>query len=319
MSAPLLLVAGLMLGQADAGYLREHTADGGHCLRWPVAAGSAAEVTFVQSTAGDFELGPGLFDAVSRSEQSWADQAAACSSLALAQGSRSTSRLTGYDRAGPNENLVLVRTVDCSRVVPADAPCRRDASCANAYDCWALGAGLLAVTVLTYDATGALLDADVEINGDISYLSLVDSPPCPPENVTKNCVGNDVQAIVTHELGHAVGLDHSSDPASTMYATAPLGETSKRVIDPVSARFLCEVYPPGLASRDCSLPDGGTEAPEGTGGQPGTGGSGPGRGPLGPGIARTGGSCATLPGPDPGVLLLLALGALGVGNLRRRR
>jgi hypothetical protein len=296
--------------------VREQTSDEAHCMRWPVAAGATGQITFVQSSAGDFKLGSGFFDAVSRSEASWAAQASSCSSLRLFEGTHSASRVIGYDPSRSNENLILVRTVDCMRAVPAGDPCIAADTCGNVYDCWSWGAGLLALTLLTFDDSGTLLDTDVEINGAISYLSLVDSPPCTPGNVTSGCVGNDVQNTVTHELGHALGLGHSLDPSSTMYATAPLGETSKRVLDPASKQFLCDVYPPGLASRDCSLPDGGSE--------PGTGGAGGGGGPGGlppsnggPGITRTTSSgCAAV---DSRGAPAAVLAALSIALLVRRR
>jgi uncharacterized membrane protein YgcG len=315
------LAAGLLLGQTDAGYVRERTSDGAHCLRWPVTAGASSEVTFVQSAAGDFKLGSGVFAAVSASEGTWAAQASACSSLSLREGASSASRLTGYNQAGPNENLVLVRTTDCARAVPPNDPCRASDSCDNAYDCWDHGAVVLALTQLTYDTSGAIVDTDIEVNGDSAPLSLVDAPPCTPGNVTPSCVAIDVQNTVTHEMGHALGLDHSPDPASTMYASAPLGETSKRILDPASKQFLCEVYPPRLASRDCFLSDGGSDPGGGTGGGGGGGGPTGGGGPGGPGIARAGSGCGTVEGAAslPGVLLLTLLASLLLPVRARRR
>ncbi|MGZ3444193.1 MAG: myxosortase-dependent metalloprotease, MXAN_2677/MXAN_2678 family [Myxococcaceae bacterium] len=315
MSLPLLLGMSILLGQADAGYVRERTSDGEHCLRWPVAAGSTSTVTFVQSAAGDFKLGPGLFEAVTRSEGSWAAQANACSSLALLEGPHSSSRATGYDQTGSNENLVLVRTADCFRAVGADDPCRKNDTCGNVHDCWDHGAAILAVTLLTYDETGALLDTDIEVNGALSYLSLVDSPPCLPGAITPSCVGNDVQNTVTHELGHALGLGHSPDPASTMFGTGPLGETSKRILDPASKQFVCDVYTRGFAAKDCFVPDGGTEP---SGGGTGSGPSGPG-GPTGSGIARPSIGCSATArsGADSAGLLGTALAAL-LAVVRRR-
>ncbi len=305
MIIPISLAAGLVLGQADAGYVRERTSDGLHCLRWPVKAPSRSLVTLVQSSAGDFKLGPGLFDAVSRAQRTWSAQSQLCGSLDLLEGPQSASRATGYDRTGRNENLVLVRTADCFRAVGADDPCRTTDTCGTKYDCWDHGAAILAVTLLTYDAAGALLDTDIEINGALSYLTLVDAPPCSPGQVTQSCVGNDVQNAVTHELGHALGLDHAPDPASTMYATGPLGETSKRLLDPASKQFICDVYPAGLGSRDC---DGGTGEDPGTGGTGGTGGST--SGPTGPGIARTSAGCEASGQTGSAALLALALAAL---------
>ncbi|HET9035802.1 MAG TPA: hypothetical protein VFN45_06340, partial [Myxococcaceae bacterium] len=106
------------------------------------------------------------------------------------------------------------------------------------------------------------------------------------------------------------------DPSSTMFAVAALGETSKRILDPASRQFLCDVYPPALASRDCSLPDGGIEPTDAGGGGPGGGGPSVGPGP-GPGIAQTGGSCASAGGPGaPGLPLAWVLAAAAA---RRRR
>ena len=62
---------------------------------------------------------------------------------------------------------------------------------------------------------------------------------------------------MTHEFGHFLGLAHSPDPGSTMYANEPLGETSKRVLDSGSKQFVCDVYPQGRASMDCSASSGG--------------------------------------------------------------
>jgi hypothetical protein len=318
MSVALLLGAGVLLGQVDAGYVRERTADGQHCLRWPVVAPRRSAVTFVQSSAGDFRLGAGVFDAVSRSERTWGAQTGTCGSLDLLEGPHSPSRLTGYDPTGPNENLVLIRVEDCVAYVSPGDPCRNDDSCGNRYDCWDHGVATLAQTLITFDSKGRLLDTDIEINGAFSYLSIVDSPPCPPDQITHTCVGNDVQNIVTHELGHALGLGHSPDPASTMFATAPIGETSKRVLDPASKQFICDVYPPGHSALDCFTGDAGTDEGDGTGG---TDGGAPGSAGPGPGIARSSAGCSST-GPDASLLPLLiglVLAALGGRNRSRIR
>jgi hypothetical protein len=320
MTFPLLLASGLLLGQADAGYVRERTSDEDHCLRWPVTAGSSTTISFVQSSAGFSELGAGLFDAVSRAEATWASQANACTSLTLREGSRSASRTVGYVQGEANENLVLVRAADCSQVVGTDDPCWTSHSCGNTHECWEHGPAALAVTLITYQLSGAVLDTDVEINGATTSLTVVDAPPCTFGNIIPPCVGNDVQAIVTHELGHALGLDHSPDPSSTMYAFAALGETSKRILDPASKQFLCDVYPPGLASRDCSPTDGGSPPPGPDGGSPG-GGPSPGPGPGGPGITRAASSsCASAGGSGaPGAALAWSLVAAAAWKRRTRR
>ena len=315
MTLPLLLAATVLLGQADAGYVREKTDDGAHCFRWPVAAGATSQLTFVQSSTGDPTLGAGFFDAVSRSEATWATQASTCASLQLLEGAHSTSRLVGFNTDGGNENLVLARTANCDVTVLPGDPCHTSQTCGNVYDCWEHGAGVLALTSVTFASNGAVVDTDIEINAASATPSIVDSPPCTGGVINSSCVANDVQNTVTHEFGHALGLDHSPDPTSTMYASAPVGETSKRILDPASKQFVCDVYPRGLASNDCALADAGTS--------PGSGGGGGGQGnvpggPTGPGIARTSTSgCAAVPGAASPVVALAALSLVALAMRRR--
>lgn len=280
-----VLLSGLLLGQSVP-YVRTKTDDGSHCLRWPVSSGTRRTLSFVQSTAGAPALGPGAFDAVSRSAQTWEAQLQACGSLDLVEGPHSASHFVGYTQSGQNENLVLFRTELCSDVVPPGDPCHTGATCGNAYDCWDHGATIVGLTTSSYViATGEVLDADVELNAATATPTIVDSPPCSPGAISTGCVANDVQNATTHELGHFLGLDHSPDPSSTMYATEPLGETSKRVLDSGSKQFVCDVYPAGQASRDCTSSGGGN-------------GSGSG------GCSSAGGAVAVGPGL---LLLLLAL------------
>jgi len=254
MSGPLLVALALVLGQADAGYVRTRTTDGQHCFHWGVTAGSRSTVTFVQSDVGDPALGSGFFDAVSSSAETWQSQMQVCGSLNLAEGPHSSSRLIGYDEHGGNENLVLVRTRDCGSVVPANDPCHAAATCENAYDCWGQGSDVLALTTATAGASdGVVVDADTEINAVTKLPTVVDFPLCPANGASTSCVANDVQSFETHEFGHFLGLAHSPEPSSTMYALVPYADLSRRTLDPGSLQFVCDVYPTGRASNDCAL------------------------------------------------------------------
>ena len=270
-----VLLSGLVLGQS-AQYVRTKSDDGAHCLRWPVSAGARGAVHFVQSSVGDPTLGTGAFEAVSRSAQTWEAQLQACGNLDLVEGARSASRSVGYSQSGQNENLVLFRNQLCSAVVPSGDSCLGAGTCGNKYDCWEHAATVVALTTSSYViATGEVLDADVELNAASATPTIVDSPPCSPGSLSTSCVANDVQNATTHELGHFLGLAHSPDPSSTMYESEPIGETSKRVLDPGSKQFVCDVYPAGQASRDCS--SGGTSSTSGC--------SSAGEiGPVGPGV-----------------------------------
>ena len=54
------------------------------------------------------------------------------------------------------------------------------------------------------------------------------APVCSEERRT-GCIGMDLQNTMTHEAGHVLGFSHSELRASTMFAMASRGETSKRV------------------------------------------------------------------------------------------
>ena len=239
---------------ATPSYVRTTTTDGSHCLRWP-----AGPVTVLQSSAGDPSLGDAGFDAVTRGWQTWEAQMQACSDLTLTEGARSASRTVGLLPDGGAENLVLFRTRLCTAVVDAGDPCNGSGTCGNQHDCWEHTSGVLALTTTTYLRTsGVIVDADVELNASQAVFTVVDAPPCDPAAQSLDCVANDTQETATHEFGHALGLSHSPDPTSTMYAYAPVGETSKRTLDDGTRQFVCDVYPLGRPSQDCIAADGGS-------------------------------------------------------------
>jgi uncharacterized protein (TIGR03382 family) len=234
-------------------YVRTTTADDSHCLHWP-----AGPLVFSQSSQGDAVLGDAGFEAVTRAWQTWAAQMEVCGDLAISEGPRSASRSTGVPPGGNGENLVLFRTALCSAVVDAGDPCEASGSCGNLHDCWDHTSGVLALTTVTFRRTdGVIVDADVEFNAAQAFFTTVDSPPCGAAGESLACVANDTQETATHEFGHALGLDESPDPNSTMYSYAAVGETSKRFLDPGSQQFVCDVYPQDRPSQDCLLPDGG--------------------------------------------------------------
>jgi hypothetical protein len=179
-----------------------------------------------------------------------------CSNLIFREGPRTATKRVGY-RVGSedNENVILFRERACLDVVTTDDPCWASGSCGNAYDCWEHSGGTIALTTTSYDpGNGRLFDADVEANAAYFLFTTVDSPECPPGDLTATCVAFDVENTFTHELGHVVGLAHTANPGSTMNPSAPLGETSKRTIDPGSLGFVCQAYPRGLPSTTCLPP-----------------------------------------------------------------
>jgi len=143
---------------------------------------------------------------------------------------------------------------------------------------WTQSARAIAVTLTTFSCTtGEILDADITLNG--ASFTFTTEP---------STTAADVQNTVTHEAGHLLGFDHSPDPDSTMYADAPLGETTKRSLTDDDITGLCTVYPTDFQ-------------PPSTGGTP---------------TSKHHGGCSGGPAGAPALALVLAL----VGRrLARRR
>jgi hypothetical protein len=95
----------------------------------------------------------------------------------------------------------------------------------------------LALTVLVYDTeTGEIVDADMDLNGVNFRWTTTDARA---ERAT------DVQNVVTHEVGHVLGLGHTDVTEATMHARQPQGEISKRQLHGDDIEGLCSIYPFG--------------------------------------------------------------------------
>ncbi len=101
---------------------------------------------------------------------------------------------------------------------------------------WAYGSSVFALTILTFQqCTGEIVDADILLDDAHRDFCL------------DNC-GPDEQSLdntVTHEMGHLLGLDHSSASEATMYASAPPGETKKSTLHGDDRQGLCAAYSSG--------------------------------------------------------------------------
>ncbi len=94
-------------------------------------------------------------------------------------------------------------------------------------------ANVLALTTVTFNVdSGEIYDADIELNDKITF------------SVGDAAVTNDLLATVTHEVGHFLGLAHSSVPGATMNAEYELGDTYQRDLSSDDSAGICSVYPP---------------------------------------------------------------------------
>ena len=222
------------------------------CLWWP----ENTEIQVRLHSSGNPETPSDTeFTAIVAAMQTWQSQLASCSSLSLIEGARTQTRKIGYFDKETNENVVVFRLQRCADVVPANDACKGEAdNCGSQFDCWQHQEAAIAVTTTSYNPdTGRILDFDIEFNTPSFIFSTVDSPPCLAGNFNTGCVATDVQNTTTHELGHMLGLNHSSAAGSTMSFRANPGELSKRTLDADSARFVCDVYPRGEPSKTCFL------------------------------------------------------------------
>jgi hypothetical protein len=90
---------------------------------------------------------------------------------------------------------------------------------------WPFAPEQLAVTVSTYDLDGRMIGADVLVNGESDYALLADREDVPGMSQ------HDLAAVLTHEMGHVLGLDESPDDQSaTMWPYIRGGDVHQRTL-----------------------------------------------------------------------------------------
>jgi hypothetical protein len=96
-------------------------------------------------------------------------------------------------------------------------------------------ANAIGLTTTRFDTkTGALWDADIELNGATQSLSIGDP-----------ITGDDLLSVLTHEAGHFLGLSHSFDGAATMRAVYDPHRDgdSFRSLEDDDIQGICAIYP----------------------------------------------------------------------------
>ena len=102
----------------------------------------------------------------------------------------------------------------------------------------------LALTTLIFNAdNGEIYDADVEVNTAQSPMSV---GHIGPDDV-------DFRSVITHEIGHFLGLSHSKIRGATMAPSYSPGQTAMASIEQDDIDGVCAVLPPNrnTTSKDC--------------------------------------------------------------------
>jgi hypothetical protein len=152
------------------------------------------------------------FDAVVRAATAWQNAPGILPTLVVQRG---PSDPIGYRRNGKNRNTV--------HFAPDGDP---------------LANGALAITVITFDAHAKeILDADVVLNGEHGFSFF------ERDARDKGMSTYDLQNVLTHELGHLLGLgEDMTDVDATMYAFSQPGETGKRDLEVVDKDSIASLY-----------------------------------------------------------------------------
>lgn len=163
--------------------------------------------------------------ALGRSIASWNDAALSCSDFRFVddgEPSGLSTNLLGGEHDG--ENRIVWREDEW----PADDP-------------WTL-----AKTSWIYrPSTGEILDVDIDVNGVTKTWTDTTDP---------GFVVDDVENMLTHELGHVLGLAHTPLEAATMYEHAAPGDLDKRTLHEDDIAGLCHIYPEGRLTPGAPWP-----------------------------------------------------------------
>ena len=275
----LLLAASLVLALTPGrgvAFLRSESASGA-CLAWP-----QRRIEFTADADGLAGQQPvcspgGPLDRLAAALGAWSQAARAgsppCTDLQFALTASTSGTEIGTSGSAADDNLVVWRRGACGTLDSVEDPCwAPDAriSCAAKYNCWEYGdEGTIALTTTSYlVSSGQIVDADIELRawdgspgayavGESGWYFTCFDPASPTAPACTaygqpDCVGIDLEGVLAHELGHAIGIaDQYTISSGTMYGYAEIGEVLKRTLAPDDVDAVCAIYPAGASTPSC--------------------------------------------------------------------
>jgi hypothetical protein len=260
-------------------YVRTGPTKAGHSLYWE----SGCVFVTVDAAGTAAIAGDGEFTIIDASIDTWNNNTASCSYLKVMDEGRKALEV-GNDRV----NLIKFRDTTWGRPASGNDPARM----------YAQEAAGITTAVYVDDSgsarDGAIIDADIEINGVNFAIS------ASGQTTSKATCKAELQNTLTHELGHLHGLEHpclaGGDPQridnlgnpvpscrpgfdppriadATMYNFQDCGETKKESLSPDDITAICDIYPtnkdPGTCEHVkassgggcCSISGGGADRP----------------------------------------------------------
>ncbi|HEX2691261.1 MAG TPA: hypothetical protein VHN14_31830 [Kofleriaceae bacterium] len=230
------------------GYVRTGPTKAGNSLYWE----SGCVFVTVDDAGTTAIPGDQEFAIIDAAIAEWNDKTASCSYLTVVNEGRKAMEV-GNDKV----NLIKFRDQMWGRPASGNDPARSYVAAA---------AGITTAVYIddtTSTRDGAIIDADIEING-VNFAVSVNQ-----QSLGSGCKA-ELQNTLTHELGHLHGLEHpclaSSDPPrvdnrgnpvplcsnvsptsaivdATMYNFQDCGETKKESLAPDDIQAICDIYP----------------------------------------------------------------------------
>jgi hypothetical protein len=180
---------------------------------------TSACISYAVNELGTQDLDPAdTREIIKKTFQAWSDvpcPKGGAASMTFQERDPVTCKKSEYNKEAPNLNVVLFQDDDWKY---------------RGID------GTLAKTSVTYnDETGEIYDADIEVNAANNTVTISDNPAK---------IQYDLQAILTHEVGHFIGVAHSSDSSAVMFASYSPGSIAQRKLTPDDVDAVCAIYPP---------------------------------------------------------------------------